>query len=83
MTYRNYTLCLLGFSLWSCASPPEDQSIVLRGGTLIDGTGRTPIANAVVVIKGQHIVAIGNSNDVSVPDNARIIDTQTNGLFRA
>ncbi len=81
MTYRNYTLCLLGFFLSSCASPQEDQPIVLRGGTLIDGTGRAPIANAVVVIEGQHIVAIGNSNEVSVPENARIIDTQNKWII--
>ncbi len=81
MTYRNYALCLLGFFLWSCASPPEDQTIVLRGGTLIDGTGRAPIADAVVVVQGQHIVAIGNSNAVSVPENARIIDTQNKWII--
>ena len=32
---------------------------VLTGGTLIDGTGATPVADAAVVIEGDRIIATG------------------------
>ncbi len=47
------------------------QLTVLRGGTLIDGTGAPPQANTVIVIQGNRIVSIGSGD---VPSGARIID---------
>ena len=35
------------------------QNIVLDGGTLIDGTGKAPINNAVVVVENGRIKAVG------------------------
>jgi len=46
---------------------------VLKGGVLIDGTGKAPLENAVVVIKGSKIVNIGEEGDVEVPSDANII----------
>ena len=36
-----------------------DEYKVLKGGALIDGTGKPPIENAVVVIKGSKIIDVG------------------------
>lgn len=44
--------------------------IALVGGTLIDGTGAPPVTNAVVLIQGQRIKAVGLADKVSVPANA-------------
>ena len=49
--------------------------VVLEGGTLIDGTGRTPINDAVVVIEGNRIKSAGTKGQVSYPANARVIKT--------
>lgn len=64
--------------------PPRDESnapvLVLRGGTLIDGTGAEPVPNALVIIRGRHVVAAGPAGKVAVPANAaRTIDTT--GLY--
>lgn len=48
----------------------EEPLLALVGGTLIDGTGALPVTNAVVLIQGQRIKAVGLADKVSVPDNA-------------
>ncbi|MGY5858090.1 MAG: amidohydrolase family protein, partial [Candidatus Thorarchaeota archaeon] len=50
-----------------------EVSTVLKGGVLIDGTGKTPLENAVVVIKGSKIISIGEEGDVEIPSDANII----------
>jgi imidazolonepropionase-like amidohydrolase len=61
--------------------------LVLEGGTLIDGTGRNPVNNAVIVIEGSRIKAVGARGQVSYPSNARVITTDGRtilpGLFDA
>src|SRR6266508_3422262 len=48
------------------------MAIALVGGTVIDGTGAVPVANATVVVDGQRIAAVGP--DVRVPGNAVLVD---------
>jgi hypothetical protein len=59
------------------APAAQNRPLVLEGGTLIDGTGRAPIADAVVVVNGNRITAVGRRGQVSVPPNANVI--QLNG----
>lgn len=64
--------------------PPVDRSrepiLVLTGGTLIDGRGGKPIANAVVVTQGDRIVAAGAAGAIQIPAGAaRTIDAT--GLY--
>lgn len=51
-------------------------TLVLSGGTVIDGYGNAPIANGVVVIENDRIVAVGGRGQVLVPDGAEIISTE-------
>ncbi len=53
----------------------SDNVIVLRGGTLIDGTGANPQNDAVVVIRGNRIEAVGPRNKVAIPGGAQVLDT--------
>jgi imidazolonepropionase-like amidohydrolase len=53
----------------------QGQTLVLEGGTLIDGTGRAPITDAVIVIDGARIKAVGSRGQVPYPANARVIRT--------
>lgn len=48
--------------------------LVLRGGRVIDGTGGPPIENAVLVLDGQVIRAVGTASEVPVPSGARVIE---------
>ncbi|MGH7631922.1 MAG: amidohydrolase family protein [Gemmatimonadales bacterium] len=50
----------------------ETQAIV--GGTLVDGTGAAPVANAVVLVRGGRVVCAGPGADCPVPRRARRID---------
>jgi len=56
------------------ASPAASGVVVLKGALLIDGTGRPPIANSVVVIDGGKIRAEGAAGAVSIPKNADVHD---------
>ncbi len=51
------------------------QPLVLSGGRLIDGFGGPPLENAVVVIEGNRITAVGTEGAIAIPANARVIDT--------
>ena len=47
---------------------------VLKCGNLIDGTGALAVADAVIVIEGSTIIAVGAGSDVSIPKGAQVID---------
>ena len=51
-------------------------TVVILGATLIDGSGRAPIRNSAVVIKGDSIVAVGRRGQIKVPSDARVIDAR-------
>jgi imidazolonepropionase-like amidohydrolase len=51
----------------------QAQNLVIQGGTLIDGTGRAPIENSVIVIEGNRIKAVGRSGDVQIPPGSHIV----------
>ena len=53
----------------------QSQTLVLEGGTLIDGTGSAPLHDAVVVIDGSRIKAVGSRGQISYPPNARVVRT--------
>lgn len=51
-----------------------NRALVIRGGTLIDGTGRPPIENSAVVIQEGRFQAVGSSEEVPVPPDAQVVD---------
>ena len=48
------------------------KRVAIRAGRLIDGRGGPPIANAVILIEGDRITAVGPG--LTIPANARVID---------
>ena len=54
--------------------PPPPRAIV--GGTVWDGTGRAPIANAVVLVRDGKIDAVGPRSKVKVPAGVDTIDAR-------
>ncbi len=53
-----------------------EKILVVQGGKLIDGTGRPPIDNAVIIIQSSRIQAVGRSGDVAIPAGAEVIDVK-------
>ncbi len=55
--------------------PPVGKGyVVLKAARLIDGTGRAPIKNAVVIIKDDKIEAVGEADKTPLPTGAKVID---------
>ena len=52
------------------------QTLAVTGGTVIDATGRAPIADAVVVMQNGRITAVGSAKDVAIPSGATRIDAR-------
>lgn len=52
----------------------SDSGLVIQNGTLIDGTGTTPIANATVVIRAGKIAQVVTGPTVSPPEGAQVIN---------
>jgi imidazolonepropionase-like amidohydrolase len=50
------------------------RPLAITGVTLIDGTGRPPLANVTVVIDGERVSRIGPTAETPAPDGAAIID---------
>src|SRR5688572_760844 len=48
--------------------------IAIVGATLIDGSGRAPQLDSVVVLKGNAILAAGKRSQVQIPTGARVIE---------
>ena len=65
-------LAAVATSALHAQAPAEAPVVAIRAGTLIDGTGATPVRNTVIVIRGDRIEAVGPS--VRVPAGARVID---------
>jgi imidazolonepropionase-like amidohydrolase len=58
------------------AAPSSAEVVVFRGARLIDGTGKAPLQDAVLVVDGQRIQSAGAAGKVSVPKGARIVDVK-------
>ena len=61
--------------------PAESQgtaTLAIVGGSVIDGYGGEPLRNAVVLVQGDRIVAVGPIGVVDVPSGAQIVDA--NGM---
>ncbi len=52
------------------------QSLVIAGGTLIDGTGNPPLENAVIVVEGERLKSVGKRGEVAIPKGSRVIDVK-------
>ena len=65
------TVCLLTVY----ATPISAQgTTAIRAGRLIDGTGTSAREDVVIIVRGDRIDAVGSASEVSIPQEARIID---------
>lgn len=76
---RLAVLCLLSSVL--CAASATAKVTALVGGRLIDGWGGAPVNNAVILIEGERIKAVGTTETLPVPAGAEIVDTRGMSLL--
>lgn len=48
--------------------------MLIAGGTLIDGTGRPPLADAVILIENGKIMRVGRSGEIAPPAGAEVVN---------
>ena len=62
-------LCSYSIPAWG-----QERPIAIVGGTLIDGNGGPPVRDAVIVVSGDRVSAIGTRTELQPPPDARLID---------
>jgi hypothetical protein len=69
----------------ACTPPREliegEQLLVLEGATLIDGSGRDPVSNAVVVVAEGRVLRLGVVGDFTYPDGTEVVDLRGRWLL--
>ncbi len=51
-----------------------DKPLIIKGGTLIDGSGHAPVEDSVIIIEHGRFKAIGRGSDGPNPHDADVID---------
>ncbi|MGH8066892.1 MAG: amidohydrolase family protein [Candidatus Entotheonellia bacterium] len=75
-------LVLASLLLWARCSPVSAEhsrgreNLIIQAGQVIDGTGRAPMRDAVILVEGEQIKAIGRSGDIDIPPGAHILDAR-------
>lgn len=57
-------------------SPQRKGALVISGATLIDGKGGAPLSDAVIVVEGERITAVGIRGKVKIPKGAIVVDAR-------
>ena len=63
----------------TAAQQAQPETLVIEGGTLIDGNGGTPVRDAVIIIRGNRIETVSRKGEASYPAGARVL--QADGKF--
>jgi hypothetical protein len=66
----------LALAVAAPSAQPQSTTTALVGGTVIDGNGGTPITDAVVVVTGSRITAVGPRANVRIPADANQVDAR-------
>ncbi len=76
-THRSYLVwALLTLQVLADVSAGHDRMKAFTGATLIDGTGGAPRADAVILVAGERIVAVGSRDEIPIPPEAQVIDAR-------
>jgi imidazolonepropionase-like amidohydrolase len=55
--------------------------IAIRVGQLVDGTGQEPVHDAVVLVEGERITAVGPAREIDVPSGADVVDASSHTVM--
>ena len=70
---------LLGLCLFFLSLPPvQAQNMLIQGGTLVDGTGKSPLQNADILVEGGIIRRVWSGDGVvqNLPPDTRVVDAR-------
>src|ERR1051325_5781661 len=72
---KRISFCVMLF-ISTALSQANAESLLVRGGTLIDGTGRAPIANARVLITDGRIARVwsGDAGAPTIPAGTQVVE---------
>ena len=73
---RTIFLNLLFCLFFTPAPSAQTRPVAIVGGTLIDGTGRAAVEDAVIVFQNGRIQDVGRRGEVAVPAKAQTIDAK-------
>src|SRR4051812_32781342 len=77
MTSGRVFLLFVAALIFDASRPVRAQltaTLVIEGGTLIDGNGGAPVPDSVVVIQGTKITAVSRKGRAAIPAGARLIN---------
>jgi cytosine/adenosine deaminase-related metal-dependent hydrolase len=69
-------LLILALVTPSAQAQRRNATLIINGGTLIDGTGAPPVSDAAVVVSGNRIAEAGPSSKIKVSKNTKTIDAR-------
>ena len=69
-----FSILFLIFLSMSVQGADTAAATAIVGGTIVDLEGKAPIENAVIVVEGERIAAMGAAGSVEIPDGAEQID---------
>lgn len=68
------TVALIGAACSTARKSEGPEVTAYINATLMDGTGAAPVVGAVLLVQGGRIKAVGTSETVVIPDNAKQVD---------
>jgi hypothetical protein len=68
------TLLAATLGVLLAATGPADAVVVIVGATLVDGGGRAPLADSIVVVRGGQIAAVGDRMHTPIPKGATLVE---------
>ncbi len=72
--FRLISFLLLFFLTWCHQSAAETTALYVD--LLVDGSGGTPLQNAVIVIEGNRVKAVGREGSIPIPKVAKVVRTK-------
>ena len=74
LAQSRFAIIFLIFLAISARAADTAAATAIVGGTVVDLEGKAPIENAVILVEGDRITAIGKAGSLDIPDGARQID---------
>src|SRR5438128_12389762 len=75
-------LLILALVTPSAQAQRRNATLIINGGTLIDGTGAPPVPDAAVVLSGNRIAEVGPSSKIKVSKNTKTCDARGKWIIR-
>jgi len=67
-------LIVLALTSWCSPAGAQTKPVAVVGATLIDGAGRAPVTDSVVIVRDGKFQAIGKRGEVQIPQDAEVIE---------